>query len=230
MRNLSQFIGEFSGGFQPSARHRAYFFLPPSLILDILKPNVNIDLSLQGLLGGNTGTDALEATTSLPMIMQWLLRGMLVSETRLPSRAFETVDLNMYGITETYPYHSEFNDLGCTFLQPLVAKDNGVPRFFNYWQNFIQRAHRGPDSGLDFRFPSDYYGNMLLVLYDRKNHPTIGYRIEKVYPKAVESVSVTWDNSDFLKSSVTFQFSYWTVIERLSPENIALEAAGLAGQ
>src|SRR5579872_3247319 len=141
----------------------------------------------------------------------------------------------MYGITENYPVHTVYTDIQCTFLLPLVSNDNALPRFFNYWMNFIQNQFNGPDSGLNFTFPDDYRGRMLLSTLDKKDHTTATYFFDRLYPKTVESVPLAWEQQNELaKLNVTFTYSYWTLLPYQPPPIVEISTPlgtlGIGGQ
>jgi hypothetical protein len=147
-------------------------------------------------------------------------------------------DLSMYGITEHFPYHAEFSPLECSFISPLMeghgahGADNPVPRLLSFWQNQIQKMTRGPEDGLDFTFPSNYYATVELTALDTQLRGSTTWRFEKVYPSSVGSVQMSWGQSDaFVTHPVTFTYSYWTmvpaVLRNMPQDNSAREEAAL---
>jgi hypothetical protein len=120
----------------------------------------------------------IDPNFSMPQVVQWLARGLVVDSATAPSRGLETTNLNMYGITEEVPYQTEYTDFSCSFLMPLNASDCPIPRFFDHWQNFIHNNAGGPSAGLDFRFPEEYYATMVLSFFDSSDHHSISYRFE----------------------------------------------------
>lgn len=202
---LKEFLSSFQGGFQRTARFRCQIFVPAGL-LDYVAASS----------GPFTANPDLAGRQSVAFVKEWLARGLLVESARLPSRGLETIDLTMYGISESFPYHSEYTELDCTFLMPIVRADNPVPKLFNYWQNYVHNAFHGPRDGLDFRFPNLYYGTILLHMFDTsesKDIPSVSYQFDNVYPKTVESVSVDWNSADEMaKQGVGFIYSYWRIV------------------
>lgn len=192
-------MSTFQRGFQKNNRFVLQVFVPEGLLLDIL-------LSLDNL-GSNVNL-------AVPNVTQWLARGLLCSSARLPSLAMETLSQTMYGMTEVFPYHAENTSLDCTFLMPLTPRDNIVPRFFNYWQNYIRRGKNGPTDGFDFRFPNSYYGTLYLSLFNDKNERTITYQFDNAYPVTVQSTEVAWDADGHAQLPVSFAYSYWTIAPR----------------
>lgn len=168
---------------------------------------------IAGQLTSGLGLGVIDAGIGVTNVVKWLYQGFLCDSARTPDRGFATTDLSIYGITEHVPYHAEFSSLDCVFLMPNttnILNDNGVPRWFNYWMNQIQNINAGPDSGLDFNFPSDYYATILLTLFDRKDNGTITYQFNKCYPVTVSSVPLSWESTDkFTKLPVSFNYSTW---------------------
>jgi hypothetical protein len=195
MKNLGAFINEFVDGFQQSSRFVCKVTLPQALVL----------------------------TGSMQKAQHWLGRGVICESTKLPDRAFAETEMTQYGFTEQFPFHTEFTSLSCVFNTPLNGSDNPVMRVFHAWQNLIQDVSKGyGDSPRDFTFsgtgPTDgYYGTVQIGVFDRQNHPTIAYEFERVYPKLVDSVDVSWGAPDqFTKLSVGFTFSVWRILTDLT--------------
>jgi hypothetical protein len=110
--------------------------------------------------------------------------------------------------------------------------DNPVPRLLSYWQNQIQKMTRGPEDGLDFTFPSNYYATVELTALDTHLRGTTTWRFEKVYPSSVASVQMSWGQSDaFVSHPVTFTYSYWTIVpsvlRNMTQDNSAQQEAAL---
>lgn len=230
MKFLNQFLSEFRQGFQPASRFRAYIFPPGKLITDMLTslPTITNDILADF---ANIG-EAIETKTSMPVLAQWLARGLLCEATSLPDRGFETFQRSIYGYNEQFPMFTAYTEVSCVFTMPYAFGDNALPRFMSYWQNYVQDGTDGPESGgMNFRFPNDYYGSMLLATYDRKNQPTIIYKFVNLYPKTTQAVQVAWEqNNTLLKYTVEFAYSSWSILSRTDPEAVALIAAGIAGQ
>lgn len=219
MNKLQDFLSQFRNGFQRPNRYVCQVIVSPTMVGNIVADSVARPAA-SGVVGQVLGViqqaAALEdSLVSVPQVVSWLAQGYLVDSVRMPDRGFGTVDLSMYGITEHFPYHTEYSALECTFMMPYATNlnnDNAVPRFFSYWQNQIQHADLGPDSGFDFRFPGDYYATVLLTLLDRQNKGTLTYKFTNAYPKSVDSVPLSWAKNDkFASLPVTFNYSYWTI-------------------
>lgn len=215
MRFLSTFLSSFQAGFQKASRFECQLYAPDTLLQSLLSGSILT--TIIDIIAPTVG-QRIDPKFSIVNVVQWLARGLVVESAQLPPRALETMSHNMYGISEEFPYSSEYNDLQVTFVMPLVASDCPIPRFFNYWHNYIHHNQNGPSDGLDFRFPNEYYGTMILSLFDNRDNPSLSYKFEKVYPKLVQSVPVSWEQSnEVLKFNVTFAYSYWTLIPYSPP-------------
>ena len=107
-----------------------------------------------------------------PKAIEYLAKGMLCQNTRIPSRSFDTARLSIYGYEEKYPSFTTYTDLECTFLAPLIQDDisggptNQILEVFNAWQTLMQPQTRttpyakyagGVDNGnMVMRFPDEY--------------------------------------------------------------------------
>lgn len=211
MADLNKFINEFKHGFQQTNRFFVQFFIPPSLVASMI--------ANAGLFG------IVDAGMMIPNVVKWLYTGMLCSDARMPDRGFGMVDLSMYGYTEHFPMHTEYSEFACTFMMPHttnIENDAAVPRFFDYWMNQIQNAQGGAESGMDFKFPNDYYATAILTLLDRKDHGTASYQFTNIYPKAVDSVPLSWGSeNEYAKLPVSFNFSYWKMLPHIGSVGIA---------
>lgn len=203
MKNLSTFINEFQDGFQPNNRFMCKVIIPEQLIL------------------------------THPAAWDWLAKGILCESTNLPDRAFAETQMTQYGLTEQFPYHTEFTSLQCVFSAPLKmsgesTNDNPVLRFFHAWQDLIQDMKQGYDSTRDFTFSgtnhtNGYYGEIQLGIFDRQNNLTLAYEFERVYPQIIQATPVTWqEENELTKIAIGFTFSAWHPI---SPD----KAKGLFG-
>lgn len=216
MPDLNKFLSEFKHGFQHSNRFVVQIFVQPTMVANIILQQ----------LGSGLGLGTIDAGVAVTNVVKWLYTGFLASTARLPSRGFGVIDLAMYGITEHFPYHAEFTTFDCTFMMPHttnILNDNGVPRWFNYWQNQIQNINDGPNSGLDFSFPSNYYATILLTLLDRKDRGTITYQFDKCYPVTVDSSQLSWEQENqFTQLPVSFQFSTWKQLPHVASAAIGV--------
>ena len=95
-----------------------------------------------------------------------LKEGLLCRTTMTPSRTLETTSVNLAGgYEETYAVGTNYNNLDCTFLCPLLGDPGGpdhvatnpVLSVFHAWQNLIQnRGTGGEDTDMVLTFPKEY--------------------------------------------------------------------------
>lgn len=221
MKYLSQFMSEFRGGFQHNNRFLCQVFVPETMLREILTNNILLEIV--DVLFPNIGR-RLDTNFSVPQVQNWLGRGLVCESARLPDRGFNTIPVHQYGFTEEVPNKSTHSTFDCVFRMPLVGGDNIVPRFFSYWQHYIQNAGKGTESSFDFRFPNSYYGSIYLSLYDRQNNPTITYHFERVYPMTVSTNGVGWEaENQFMTLPVSFNYSTWKIIPYTPPPILTIE-------
>jgi hypothetical protein len=127
-----------------------------------------IDMSQFRPLWGNEYTQDIDATQSV------LQQGLICTGVSLPSREFQTTDINIYGVEEKYPILSTFVDLNCEFLTPLFRHNgtwrNSIAATFHHWQDAMQpmttvapfgersfESESIPEiTNLNFKFPNTY--------------------------------------------------------------------------
>ena len=156
----------------------------------------------------------------------WIHEGVVCAATNLPDRGFGETKMTIYGITEQFPFHSEYATLDCIFLTPLFKQENPIPRIFQKWQNLIQDMSSGyAGSTKDFTFSgtgpdNGYYGNIHLGMFDNHNALSLSYAFERVYPKVVQSTPVNWhEEHEITKLGVNFTYSTWTLLPTVTPQN-----------
>lgn len=243
MNNINRFLAEFKDEFQRSAYFVCQIHLNPLLRQRMLADAANhgpASLAPSSAMFSSTNGGS---ERNLQETIQLMAEGWLVSDVRLPDRGFGLTDMSMYGITEHFPYHAEFSPLECQFITPLMASgsqpdtttgrlqpgaDNPVPRMFSYWQNQIQKITRGPEDGLDFAFPADYYSRVTLTALDRQLRGTTAWQFEKVFPNAVGTAQLSWAQTDsFTILPVQFTYSYWTMVSLPALENMSQDGSEL---
>lgn len=221
MKYISQLMTEYRGGFQRDNRFLCQIYVPSKMLSDIMTGNLLLEIV--DVLFPNLGR-RIDPNFSVPQVQNWLGRGLMCETARLPDRSFETSDLYHYGFTEQVPVSSAHSTFDVVFRMPLVGGDNALPRFFAYWQHYIQNSSKGLGSSFDFRFPSDYYGDIYLSMYDMKNNPTITYHFEKAYPGTIGTNEMSWDSENkLLTLPVSFNYATWKVVPYTPPPLITIE-------
>lgn len=145
-------------------------------------------------------------------------------EASLPGSSLATIETMDYtGITEKHAYRRLYDDtIDFTFL--VTQTDNYQQiRFFDAWMRFINNEQEGRKiSASNFysrvKFPKDYQANLSIAKFERNlggeingNTPFLIYRFVGAYPKAINSVPVSYDQSDLLKVTVSFTYTRYYV-------------------
>jgi hypothetical protein len=202
--NLYQFQNTFRESFQQGNRYRLHINFESGLA----------SVPLHARLLANAGNRSVEVEQALT----WLAQGALCDRARVPDRAFDTVQMTQYGITEQFPYKSDYTALDCSFLLPIHNGRNVLSQVFTLWMNAVQNIQDGLGSDRDFTWPSDYYATAKLFTLDRTNRTTACYVFERLYPKAVESIPVTWtEESEIARLNVSFVFTSWHMTDEAAP-------------
>lgn len=165
-----------------------------------------------------------------------LREGMLCRTTSTPTRQMETTTVDLSGgYEEKYAIGTQYTDLDCTFLCPLIDGKTEVLSLFHRWQNLIQDHREGGDMVL--AFPKSYRLEQGLTLEllsqkgDREeifapkkldsaaifnsgviNQPatTASFQYYDVYPLFIAGTTVDWAMMDeMMEVSVTFSFTHW---------------------
>lgn len=163
------------------------------------------------------------------------------SEASLPGSSLNTIDLmdDHHGVNEKHAYRRQFdNTANFTFYVDAPKKsDNGdVDRgyntlwFFEKWISFIM-DERGQREGTDIdninwffrtKFPKQYQTTIYLNKFERdhdlkyidvrKDVPWyLAYKFVQAYPIAINSMPVSYEQSQLLKCTVTFNYSRYVV-------------------
>lgn len=187
MNSLAEFFGEFRDGFQYNNRFLCQITPPTAL--------------------------AATLTNEEQIALGWIKRGIACESTHLPDRAFGETPMGLYGITEQFPYHTDYTSIDCVFMTPMLGTNNILPRVFAAWQNLVQDMRNGYESSRDFTFPDTYYSQVMsITTFNRQNVPSLTYTFERVYPQLVQSVPLSWEEVNELTNlTVKFTFSAWKV-------------------
>jgi len=119
--NINQFLGTFQNGFQPSNRFILQVMFSPDLADRMINGNAATGESSGGVFRGGV------TRANIEQALDWMQRGLLCEKTRLPDRAFDQVPLTQYGVTENFPYKTDYTALDSTFLLPLLTDGRRIP-------------------------------------------------------------------------------------------------------
>jgi len=148
---------------------------------------------------------------------------ILCTETVLPGSSLATHEIkNDYtGVTENHAYRRLFDQkIDLTFLVN-ADRDAYLPiRFFEGWIRYIadekdeeNKSVTNPNYSYRMNYPDQYYGGLEITKFER-NHmmggPQMTYHFVNAFPTSIISMPVSYDTSQTLKCTVTFNYiRYW---------------------
>ncbi len=148
---------------------------------------------------------------------------ILCTETVLPGSSLATHEIkNDYtGVTENHAYRRLFDQkIDLTFLVN-ADRDAYLPiRFFEGWIKYIadekdeeNKSVTNPNYSYRMNYPDQYYGGLEITKFER-NHmmggPQMTYHFVNAFPTSIVSMPVSYDTSQTLKCTVTFNYiRYW---------------------
>lgn len=167
---------------------------------------------------------------------------LLCSEASLPGASLLTHEINndYTGVTERHAYRRSFDDRAdFTFY---VDHNYDIIKIFQLWISYIanEKEYTDTDSGPDYnlgtgsrtfnyrnRFPDDYMSDSISITkferdFDRK---FLRYEFINAYPISINSIPVSYENSQVLKCTVSFTYSRY-IMREVRALNSNVEAAG----
>jgi len=136
--------------------------------------------------------------------------GLLCSSASLPGSSYATSDIvgNFTGVVERMAHTRQFTQIDLEFY---VDKDYKIVKFLEHWMEFISsgsQVNPGRD-GYFFRmrYPKDYKTDRTRIIkFDRDYAAEIEYTFFGLFPLSINNISVSYDSSNILKASATFNF------------------------
>jgi hypothetical protein len=255
MPNLNTFINHFRNGFQPDNRFLCQIETTKIFNAIKNQVAATVRTGIVGAIEDLVGTLFGEANNDIGFAADMLARGLLCTGVHLPSRTIQTTVQTMYGFSEHFPVGTGYAPLDCAFMLPLFGTKsaiinsledrllgkilpdninvfmknpttNPLPAFFSAWQNLMQNATNGPESGFNLSFPDDYYTTAHVVTFDRQDNATLTYQFNKVFPVSVEAVPLQWGSDSFAAMGVSFQYSHWQII-KTNPSKLSISIGGI---
>ena len=136
--------------------------------------------------------------------------GLLCSDAVLPGSAMATVNTagDYQGVIERFAHTRNFTEVNFDFY---VDTDYKSLRFLEHWMEFISSGSGVDPSGdtyyFKMRYPDEYKSNDTRIVKFEKNHfQFLEYRFVGLFPKAINSTRVSYQNSQVLKATATFSF------------------------
>jgi len=139
------------------------------------------------------------------------------SEASLPGSSLATHEINNdhTGVTERHVYRRQYDDRASfTFY---VDHDYNIIYFFENWMSFIvnEQFAEGLESEDFFyrvNFPKDYKTTIMINKFERDYSGRIlKYDFINAYPISIDSMPVSYDSSQLLKCTVSFNYSRYVV-------------------
>ena len=136
--------------------------------------------------------------------------GLLCSDAVLPGSAMATVNTagDYQGVVERFAHTRNFTEVNFDFY---VDTEYKSLRFLEHWMEFISSGSGVDPSGDSYyfkmRYPDEYKSNDTRIVKFEKNHfQFLEYRFVGLFPKAINSTRVSYQNSQVLKATATFSF------------------------
>ena len=160
---------------------------------------------------------------------------LLAYEAVLPGSSYElgSVFGDRQGVTEQYPIKRIYPPVDVSFY---IKYDYEVLRFFDGWMNLIAPLNGsgpGNSSYYKFNYPSVYECNINIIKFERNFRPnsekltkrgtaggindpkTYTYSLINAYPTNLISVPLSYDQSNILRTTVTFNYDRFFIQENI---------------
>ena len=146
--------------------------------------------------------------------------GLLCHSASLPGTSFATADINnnFTGVNERVAHRRIFTEIGLEFY---VDRDYRQLKFIEHWMEFISSGS-GADptrEGYYFRmqYPEAYKCNTTKIIkFDRDYNRELEYNFFGLFPLALNSTPVSYNGSDILRISATFNYERYICGKALS--------------
>ena len=159
---------------------------------------------------------------------------LLCSEATLPGSSLTTHDVtnDYHGVTEKMAYRRMYDEtVGLTFY---VDRDYKVIQLIEGWMEYItgiddKQTYKKPYASYRMAYPSSYKENMFLTKFEKDqftrdfsetrggtrttSRTVLEYTFVNAFPLSLTAIPVSYDDSQVLKCSVSFNFIRY-VMER----------------
>lgn len=136
--------------------------------------------------------------------------GIACFEASLPGSSFATAEVkdNFQGINQQFAHTRFYVDSSFSFY---VDKDYRVLKLFEGWMDFIAGGVNVNSNDKRFyvrmRYPETYKcDNLYLSVFDKNQNLKGTYQFKNAFPKAIQSIPVSYGQADLLKVTVTFAY------------------------
>ena len=155
------------------------------------------------------------------------------AEAGLPGTSLTTHELtnDHTGVTERHAYRRTYTTTSSfTFY---VDKDYTIINFFEKWIGFIvnegylNQNQSSDDYFYRVNFPKEYQTAIYIKKFERDFQKTLEYKFLKAYPISIDTMPVSYEQSQLLKCTVNFNFSrYLTETSFINSDNDAVLFSG----
>jgi hypothetical protein len=179
--------------------HFFCWFEPPQLVQAFINSRAGAGI------GNGSNRDAYE------------LVSLSCSEASLPGSSLATHEANndFTGVTERHVYRRQYDDRAdFTFY---VDHDYNVLQFFENWMSYIvnEQASGGIENeNFSYRvnFPDNYKTTIYIKKFEKDYLGKIlQYRFINAYPISIASIPVSYESSQLLKCTVSFNYSRYVI-------------------
>ena len=166
---------------------------------------------------------------------------LLCCEAALPGSSLTTHEVNndYHGVTEKMAYRRMYDEtIGLTFY---VDRNYKIVELMETWMNYISgmndaNLYKDPYVSYRMAYPNSYKNNIYLTKFERDHfssqsnlvRTTLDYTFVQAFPLALTSMPVSYEGSDVLKCSVSFNFMRYVTQKTRSSSLKSVETA-LAG-
>ena len=136
--------------------------------------------------------------------------GLLCSDAVLPGSALATLNTagDYQGVVERFAHTRNFTQISFEFY---VDNEYKSLRFIEHWMEFITGGSIGDPSQdtyhFKMRYPDEYKANETRVVkFERNYSQFLEYRFIGLFPLSLNSVRVSYNNSQVLKATASFSY------------------------
>ena len=134
--------------------------------------------------------------------------GLLCSNVSLPGSSNATTDIdgNFMGIVEKMAHSRIFTEIQAEFM---VDNDYKTIKFFEHWIEYMASGSGEDQAGdgyyIRMMYPEEYKSNQTKIIkFDRDYNAQIEYTFYGLFPRGLNDISVSYEQTDILRASVTF--------------------------
>ena len=168
---------------------------------------------------------------------------LLCCEATLPGSSLTTHEVNndYHGVTEKMAYRRLYDEtIGLTFY---VDRDYKVIEMIEGWLDYIsgvdnKRTYKNPYVSYRMAYPSSYKANMFLTKFEKDHfsrdfsktrggsrttsRTVLDYTFVNAFPLSLTAIPVSYDGSEVLKCSASFNFIRYVMEKSTSPVGSSL--------